>query len=163
MLSHLPVWPFAVLLVLIALGIWQSRSRVVSPIAPAVLAVAFLLYSIYGVVSSFGATLSALGPWVAAVLLSVVAGRPAFGPPAVTRLPETRKIQLPGSWLPLALMMGIFVVKFIVGFVEGARLPGGQQAWFAPAASFLLGALSGGFASRAVTIRRLAHGAAGDA
>jgi hypothetical protein len=163
MLSHIPVWVFAVFALLIALGIWQSRPRTVSPAAPALLAAGFLLYSLYGVISSFGASAACLLPWALAVLSCVLAGSRAFGPTDLTRVPGTTKVRIPGSWLPLGLMLGIFVAKFAVGFVAGARLSVGTQAWFAPAVSFVLGALSGGFASRAVTIRRYIAQAAGDA
>ena len=118
MLSLLPAWPLAVLVLLIALGVWQSRPRVVSP----------------------GAQLA----WLVAVAASVFLGRGVFGPSAVTRVPGSTTIRLAGSWLPLALMLGIFAAKFIVGVVEGTRLPVGQAPWFAPVVSFFLGTLNGG-------------------
>lgn len=153
MLAHIPTWVFLVFALLVALGVWQSRPRVVSPIAPVVLAVAFPLYSLYGVVSSFGAAVSTLLPWIAGLALSILAGQRVFGPRDLARIPGSTRVRIPGSWMPFALMMGIFLAKFAVGFVQGARLPVGQQAWFAPAICLFLGALSGGFASRAVTVR----------
>ena len=154
MLAHVPTWVFIVFALLVALGIWQSRPRVVSPMAPTVLAVAFPLYSLYGVISSFGAAFAILLPWVAGLLSSILVGQRVFGPRNLARIPDSTKVRIPGSWMPFALMMGIFLAKFAVGFVQGARLPVGQQVWFAPAVCFSLGALSGGFASRAVTVRR---------
>ena len=154
MLAHVPTWVFIVFALLVALGIWQSRPRVVSPMAPTVLAVVFPLYSLYGVISSFGAASVALLPWVAGLLLSILAGQRVFGPRNLARIPGSTTVRIPGSWMPLALMMGIFLAKFAVGFVQGARSSVGQQVWFAPAVCFSLGALSGGFASRAVTVRR---------
>ena len=163
MLSHIPTWVFGVFALLLVLGIWLSRPRAVSPIAPVALAVGFPIYSLYGVVSAFEAAAATILPWVAALLLSALLGQRIFGPRNLARVPGTAKVQVPGSWLPLGLMMGIFLAKFVVGFVQGADLPVGHQAWFAPAVCFALGALSGGFVSRAVTIRRFVNAATSDA
>ena len=161
--SRVPIWVFAVWALLVALGVWQSRPRTVSPVTPVLLALGFLLYSLYGVVGAFGASLASLLPWALGALSSVLAGPRVFGPAGLTRVPGTSRVRVPGSWLPLGLMMGIFAAKFAVGFVEGAHSAIGQEAWFAPAVSVVLGALSGGFASRALTIRRCLAGTAGDA
>ena len=162
MLSRIPIWVFAVLALLIALGIWQSRPRTVSPATPILLALGFLLYSLYGVIGAFGISLAGLLPWTLAVASSVLAGPRVFGPADLTRVPGTSRIRVPGSWLPLGLMLGIFAAKFAVGFAEGAHLPVRNDAWFAPLISAALGALSGGFASRALTVRRYLLQTAGD-
>ena len=163
MLAHVPIWVFLVFVLLVALGIWQSRPRVVSPAVPTVLAVAFPLYSLYGVISSFGASLVILLPWIVGLVSSILVGQRVFGPRNLARIPGSTKVRIPGSWMPFALMMGIFLAKFAIGFVQGARLPVGQQVWFAPTVCFSLGALSGGFASRAVTVRTFLRAATSDA
>jgi hypothetical protein len=162
MLSHVPTWVFAVLALLLAMGILFSRPRVVHPVAPSLMAVGFACYSLYGVISSFGASAANMLPWALGMAASAFLGKPYVGPDEVNRVPGSRKVLVPGSWLPLALMMGIFAVKFFVGVVNGARMPVGTQAWFAPAVSVALGLLSGGFTARALNVRRYAQAAANE-
>ena len=63
-------------------------------------------------------------------------------------------MRLPGSWLPLALMVGIFVAKFALGFATGADAPVVHEAWFIAVVSAVLGMFSGAFAARAVAVQR---------
>jgi len=161
--SHVPAWPFAILAVLVALGIWQSRPRVVRPIASAILAAAFLGFSLFGVVSSFGGRLELLITWVLGIVLAATAGARLFAPRGLAHGATEGFVHVPGSWLPLGLMLGIFAVKFVVGFVAGAKLSIGSSNWFAVAVSGVLGILSGGFFARAVAIRRFASNAVGSA
>jgi len=162
MLARVPSWVFGVFALLLALGILLSRPRTVHPIAPSLVAAGFVFYSLYGVVSSFGASPASILPWAAGLLASVFLGKPYFGPSGMTRISGTSKVLVPGSWLPLGLMMGIFLTKFLVGFVQGARLPVGTQVWFAPAVCCVLGSLSGGFTSRALNVRRYVQETASD-
>lgn len=159
MLSHIPSWVFGVLVALLAFGFWFTRPRAVSPIAPAIMAVAFLGYSIFGVFSSFGLSALAVLAWVTALIASITVAAPLFTPPGLSWVEGTNKVHVPGSWMPMFLMLGIFLVRFAIGFSQGARLPVANQQWFAPVTSFLLGSLSGGFVARALVIRRFAGGA----
>jgi hypothetical protein len=152
--SHIPVWVHGVLALLLTLGVFLSRPRAVHPIAPSLIAAGFVMYSLYGIVGSFGSSPVNILSWVAGMFVSVFVVRPYFGPNGMTRVPGSSKVLIPGSWLPLVLIMGIFLTKFIVGFVNGARLPIGTQFWFAPLLSSVLGALSGGFTSRAINVHR---------
>ena len=163
MLAHIPPWVFGIFALLVALGVLLSRPRAVLPIAPLLVAAGFMAYSLWGVISSFDASLANIFPWAAGLLASVLLGKQLFGPRGMTRVSGTRKILVPGSWLPLALMMGIFLVKFIVGFVRGAHLPLEMQGWFAPAVCFALGCFSGGFTTRAINVHRFAKAAANNA
>jgi hypothetical protein len=156
MLAHIPIWVYGVLALLVAFGIFLSRPRTVHPITPALIAAGFVLYSLYGVVSSFGAAIDNILSWVGGLFASVLLVRPYFGPKEMSRVSGTSKVLIPGSWLPLVLIMGIFLTKFMVGFVNGARLPIGTQVWFAPLVCCVLGVFSGGFTSRAINVRRYA-------
>lgn len=156
-MSNVPAWPFAVLVVLVAFGLWQRRTREVSWWAPAAVAAAFVAYSIYGVVSSFGIGAGPLLAWAVGLTLALVAVPRVFAPVGLVQASGQHRILVPGSWLPLTLMLGIFLVKFAVGFVAGARLAIGGSAWFPLAIAAALGILSGGFAARALAVFRFAH------
>jgi hypothetical protein len=162
MLSQIPLWPFAILALLVALGIWQRRTREVTPAAPAVVAAAFLAYSLYGVVSSFGVSAHPLLAWVVGLVLALTGGWPVFAPRGLMPAADARRVVVPGSWLPLVLMLCIFAAKFVVGFVAGARLDVGHSAWFAPTVGLVLGVLSGAFVVRALVVLRFARRSTSD-
>ena len=156
MLSHIPIWVFFLFGGLFVLGLWLGRPRAVSPRLQIIVAVGFLGYSLWGVISAFGIHPAAMLLWAAGVLASVTVLRRSFGPRGLARSEVPSRVQVPGSWAPLALIMGVFLGRFLIGFAQGARLPLGTHALFGPAVSFLLGSLSGGFAARALAIKSFA-------
>jgi len=163
MRSQIPLWPFAILALLLALGLWQRRTREVSWSAPVAVAAAFLALSFYGVASAFGVSLFPLLAWAAGLVLAVTLGSQVFAPRGLRPTAHPNRVLVPGSWLPLGLMLSIFAVKFLVGFVAGAGLTVGTSAWFAPAVSLALGVLSGGFVVRALAVLRVSRRRKSDA
>jgi hypothetical protein len=157
MLSQIPMWPFAILALLVALGLWQRRTREVPVAAPAAVAAVFVAYSIYGVVSSFGVSPYPLAAWAVGLVLALTVAAPVFVPRGLVLAAGAKRLLVPGSWLPLVLMVCIFAAKFVVGFVAGAHLEVGHSAWFAPAIGLALGALSGAFVVRALAVLRAAR------
>ena len=154
MLAHVPTWVYGLFALLLALGLLFTRARAVHPVVPTLMAVGFGCYSLYGVISSFGAAPTTIAPWTIGMAVSAFLGRPYFGPRELSRVAGSPKVLVPGSWLPMALMMGIFSIKFFVGVVRGAHLPIGTEAWFAPAVCLTLGLLCGGFTARGLNVRR---------
>ncbi len=157
MLSQIPLWPFAILALLVALGIWQRGTREVTAAAPAAVAAAFVAYSIYGVVSSFDVRPYPMLAWVVGLVLALTVGSQFFAPRGLMPATNPNRVIVPGSWLPLILMLCIFAAKFLVGFVAGAHLDVGHGAWFAPAIGLVLGVLSGAFVVRALVDLRFAR------
>lgn len=161
MLSSIPPWVFAILLVLLVLGYRQSRTRLVAPGSVAALALAMFCLSLYGVVTAFGVRPAPLASWAAGLAVSIAAGGRVFGPQGLSRVAGS--VQVPGSWLPLGLMLGIFVAKFVLGFATGVGSPIVREPWFIAAASFVFGLLSGGFVARALVVHRFATSSGPDA
>ncbi|CAM3894121.1 DUF6622 family protein [Roseateles saccharophilus] len=152
MTASLPVWPFAILAGLVVLGIRQSRDRVVEPGAMARMALAMLVFSLYGVTTAFGTEPLPIAAWAAGFAASMFLGAPVLAPRGLAR--EGDAVRVPGSWLPLALMVGIFVAKFALGFAAGVGAHVVQQAWFVAVVSAALGMFSGAFAARAMAVQR---------
>lgn len=158
MTASIPVWVPVVFLALVFLGYRQSFARTVRPNTVAGLALAMWGFSLYGVVAAFGPVGLALGLWAAgyaAVAFMgarlVASGRMAVVGPSV---------RIPGSWVPLALLLSMFAAKFALGFAAGVQSPVLQSAGFVAAMSAVLGALSGGFGARALAVHRVARSAA---
>lgn len=156
MLSKIPFWVFGVLLLLVFLGFKQSRARLVTTRNMVAIALAMLGLSLYGVVAAFGPEVAPLLSW--AVGIAIVAGlcRALVGPHGMQAV--SGAILVPGSWIPLGLMLGIFMAKFALGFATGLGSPIVRQLWFMSAASGVFGALSGAFAARALVVCQFARG-----
>ena len=155
-LAHTPPWVFGLFVLLVVLGINQTRARRISRVRLAVLPLAMAGLALLGVWSSFAAHAIALAAWLC-VLLAVVAGSLWLPPPRATKYsPEAKLFSVPGSWIPLALMMGIFLTKYaiaVVRVVDPALLAGtGAVA----ATCALYGLYSGLFLARAVRVARTA-------
>ena len=84
-----------------------------------------------------------------------LASRPA--PAGASYDAATREFSLPGSVVPLALMMGIFFTKYAVG-VSTAMVPElTQLESFVLTVTVIYGAFSGIFLGRAIRLWRLAY------
>ena len=112
--------------------------------------------AVYGVASAFGDSPMALLGWAAAALavLALLLQRPL---PAATRYDAaSRSFQVAGSAVPLALMMGIFFTKYVVGVALAMHPELRHQAAFAIGLPVVYGAFSGSFIGRALRLWKLA-------
>jgi hypothetical protein len=155
--SKTPLWVWGLLAGLLALGFSQARQRTASLARIALMPVAMTGFSVWGVVSAFGAApqfAAIAGAWIAmaALLFALIApGRPAGSYDA-----QTRMFSLPGTLVPLALILAIFLTKYAVG-VELAMQPHlVRDSTFTLSVAALYGAFSGIFAGRAARLLRLA-------
>lgn len=157
MTASLPHWPLFILAGLLALGIRQSRDRVVRPATLVGLALAMLALSLYGVTATFGAEALPVLAWSAGLAAVLMLGGRALTPQGLARVGDA--VHLPGSWVPLGLMMGIFSARFGLGFAAGVHAQVVQEPVFIALMSLGLGLLSGGFAARAMAVQRAMRGA----
>jgi hypothetical protein len=156
-LRQTPVWVWGLLAGLLALGLSQMRDRTASLLRVSLLPIGMTVFSAWGTVSAFGASPllgQALAVWAAATLLLLALVGP--GRAAAQYDAATRSYALPGSKVPLALIAGIFLVKYTVGveLTMAPRLLHDTQYVLTVAA--LYGCFTGIFVGRAVRLWRLA-------
>lgn len=162
-IQRTPGWVWGLLAALLALGASQMRARQVSQVRALVTPLAMTGLSVYGVASAFapaGQAVAALGCWlVAAAAMAALALWFQPTPSAGTRyVPHNRSFDIPGSAMPLALILGIFLTKYFVG-VELALQPAlAGNSEFALQIGTLYGVFNGLFAARALRLWRLARG-----
>ncbi len=149
------VWPL--FLVLIALGLQQARSRSVPPWPVVIISGAMLCLSGYGVISAFKGSVLAMLAWAGMLTTTLLICQRMGYPQGWQFDSQTKRLQVPGSWLPLMLFMAIFMVKFIVGAMLGMQPDLAQQPYFALPFSAMYGLLSGIFAARSVHAMRLSQ------
>lgn len=155
-LANTPRWVWGLLLALLWLGLSQAVSRTASLRRITFMPLAMTGLSLYGTVTAFGTDPQVLLVWLCASgLISALVLQQAL--PAATRYdPATRRFTLPGSWVPLLLILGIFVTKYVVGTVTALQPTLARDAAFVLGFSALHGAFSGVFLARAARLWQLA-------
>ena len=155
-LKHTPLWVFGLFFGLAYIGSLQSKTRLVSRHRLAILPIAMLCLSFLGVWSSFGHNLTALAPWACA-LIAVVTFSLALAPPrSVSYSPASKLFTVPGSWVPLALMMCIFFTKYAVAVARALNPDSSNSFAFVAVICTIYGLYSGIFLARALRVARVA-------
>ena len=157
-LQHIPVWVFALLLGLIALGLLQTRTRKVRAQRLLGINIALTMFTLVGVVQQWRLTpwliLSLLSWAVMGLLVTWALGQSA-APAGASYDHETWHFTVPGSWLPLALFMAIFACKFAVGMVTALSPDALHSLTAAIGISALYGLFSGVLNARAWRLLKL--------
>lgn len=157
LLQHAPHWVWGALAALIVSGVRQSLPRRRSVRSATSLPLLVAALSLCGVASDFAHQPLALAAWVlgAAVLFALAARRGAWR--GVRWSAADDSLIVPGSWLPLALYLGLFGVKFAVGATLALHPARGEDAAFACMTGLVYGAFSGFFLARGYAMWRIAH------
>ena len=153
--THTPIWVWGLLLLLLMLGFSQTRARSVGMRRILILPLVMTGLSLSGTVSSFGLVPEAVLMWALAIGLTawLLIRRPAK---AQTRYDSASGLfHLPGSWQPMALILGIFTVKYAVGTTLALHPEMATNAEFSIVVGGLYGALSGVFMARAGRLWKL--------
>ena len=153
-LKRTPLWVLVLFFLLLGMGLVQSRPRVVSMPKAMALPIAMILLSAYGVFSAFHSSPVAPLAWLAAVATAAYLNRFFRYPRGIVFAPETRHLSLPGSWVPLTLMMFIYFTKYGIA-VALARNPAlAALPSFAASVSAAYGFISGFFFAGAISVWR---------
>ena len=151
-LSHIPTWVWAILAFIVVMGFIQSRDQRMSRQRLMILPLVWLAFGAWGVKNSFGLGLDTLAAWGVGLVLSLRLVKLSGWPGGARFDVETQRYFVPGSWLPLGLMLGIFVAKFALGMSLGFHPELASNSVFAISFSALFGTLSGVFLGRSRNI-----------
>lgn len=155
-LINTPLWVWGLLALLLVLGLSQTRTRSVGMARITLLPLGLAAFSLYGTVSAFGASPTVLGSWLAATVLLLLIVMQMPRPAGAHYDSAARRFQRPGSWVPMALIMGIFLTKYAVGVSLVLHPELKANASFSLAVGTLYGVFSGIFAGRSLRLIRLA-------
>jgi hypothetical protein len=152
-----PAWVWGLLAGLLTLGATQLRDRTASLLRVSLLPVSMTIFSIWGTLAAFGNSpvlLTAMAVWLAAA--SVLFALLAPGRSNASYDPASRSYTLPGTVIPMLLIAGIFLVKYVVGvdLAMGPHLTGDAQ--YVLTVASLYGAFTGIFLGRAARLWLLA-------
>lgn len=156
-LRQTPLWVWGLLAAFLALGVSQLRDRTASLARVSLMPVAMTLFSVWGTFSALGATphlTLVISAWLIAAMLAfaLIARGHAND---VQYDPARRLYRLPGSAAPLLLIVGIFLVKYVVG-VDLTMAPQlVRDTPYVLSVAALYGAFTGAFIGRAARLWRL--------
>jgi len=149
--SHTPVYVWGILGFLVYRGMIASRDRSLAVREVFILPVVMLLLGLQSTANGFGLELPTGAAWLAGLAAGIACmWRRAGNGMALDRPAGT--VQLRGSWLPMVLMMTIFVGKFAVALALASLPALRSNLAFALPVCAAFGALSGAFMARPLRI-----------
>jgi hypothetical protein len=154
-LEHTPVWVWLIFCAVIALGLAQTRTRDVGRARAILLPVVMVALSLSGALSSFTQVALALAAWVTGFSLSLSFAGQAMAVRSASWSPESRRFQVPGSWLPVTMILGIFVTKYVAGVCLAINPSLAANTSLTALLSLTYGTFAGLFWGRARSLLRL--------
>jgi hypothetical protein len=145
--TPLAVW--ALLAGLMALGFGQTRERIVGGRRAILLPGVFLPLSLAGVVNAFGTQATAFAAWALGVGVALALGRRLLPRLQASWNAANDTLRIAGSWLPLALILSLFALKYAAGASLAMHPDLAGQTDFVIVFSLAYGLFSGLFAARA--------------
>jgi hypothetical protein len=158
-LSHTPVYVWVLLAALTTLGLLQTRRRRVAPMRLVALPAVLLGLGLWSMAPAFRALPISGAAWLAALALGAAAGLRMRLAPGTAWLDTQRRFDLPGSWMPMALVLVIFLLRYAVGV--GSALHPDWRNWAGLQVSLAVtfGLLAGLQLGRTGSLLRLSRGA----
>jgi hypothetical protein len=154
--QHTPAWVWGLLAMLVALGLWQTRALEMSLTRVTVLPLVLTALSLSGVLSAFGHLPVALGAWAIGVAAALGLARKVVSVRGASWSASSGLLHVPGSWLPLALIVSLFALKYGAGVSLSMAPALANDPTFASLCSLAYGTFSGLFLARALSLCSLA-------
>ena len=151
-LKGTPIWAWAILVALIVLGVNQLRARVVSRYSVLIAPVIFLFV---------GFMAAGRGPvgftaWALTLIATAAFTFFVWQPTGSARYDaRTDRLNLPGSVIPMLLMLGIFLLNYVINVALAINPALRSEMIWQVGPAIILGALSGVFIGRALTLFRM--------
>lgn len=157
LIQHTPHWVWGALIALIVLGVRQSVPSRRSLRSATSLSLVMTVFSLYSVASDFAHQPLALAAWTlgAGAVFCVMTTQDTWR--GVRWSAAQQCLIVPGSWLPLALYLGLFCAKFAIGATLAMHPASVDNANFACLTGLAYGAFSGVFLSRGYAMWRIAR------
>lgn len=149
-----PNWVWALLALLVWLGLAQSRARSVPLRRVIVLPLAMTGMSMVGTYSTIQAAPLSWVLWLGAAVATAAWFASSELPPGVHFDPMQRRFQLPASWEPMALMMAIFATRYVVAVTLVLHPQWNREVAVTAIVASIYGGLSGVFVGRTLRILR---------
>ncbi|MFJ2988070.1 DUF6622 family protein [Collimonas sp. NPDC087041] len=151
-ISHTPLWVWALLAFLVYRGLLASVDREVTLRKISVIPLVMLALSWQGMSAIFGITPLTALCWCASAAVAAALNWRLFRSDRVIPYPERGVLFQRGSWLPLVLMMGIFVTKYTVAVLIAVQPQLAHESAFVATVCALYGIFNGMFIGRLLRV-----------
>ena len=158
-ITHTPSWVFGLFVLLIAFGLQQTRSRNVNAALAYLLPLGMIGLSLFGIHSSFGMEPAPVAIWAMGLLIVTGIRFKYFRDERVTFTRASRSFFIPGSWIPLCVIVAIFITKYAFAIMRALHAEMAGTDAFIAVFSLAYGCYSGYFSSRAANLVYAAKGA----
>lgn len=152
--THTPTWVWLLLTGLCIVGYLQTKTREVSAARLMLLPVAMMIWSVIATYQQLGAQLITLAAWSIGLVLSCGLFIQLFPACQNDYKPHNARFVVTGSWLPLMLILGIFMTKYGMTVSLTLRPQLQESLNFVLSLSSVLGIFSGVLLGRAVRLLR---------
>ncbi|MBC3873083.1 DUF6622 family protein [Undibacterium flavidum] len=153
--THTPVWVWLLLAGLCLLGYSQTKTRQVTLQRVLIMPLVMLLLSLRSMHSGIGADPFILGAWAITVALSglLFVRRPLSNQHHYDH--TTQRFTIAGSWLPMFLILAMFIAQYALNVSLAIRPELAQHAKFTLGFAILFGIFNGAFLARPIKLIRL--------
>jgi len=161
-LIHTPIWVWVLLAFIVSRGVASLRPRIVAPSRALIVPAVFLLWGLSGLIGSRGLGLDLALFAGAFVLGFFFGGALSLLTPTPRYLPETGAMAMPGSPVPLAMILVAFFAKYAGNVALAVGTDAAAHAGIATVMTLVGGGFAGLFWGRTLTLFRRALGLAGE-
>lgn len=147
-ISHTPPWVWLILVGVTVLGLRQAREYTVSRLRVLIQPAAMGSLSLWSTIGTFGWHLTVQPMWLVGLAMGLALNRALILPRSVQAQPDGR-FTIGGSWLPLALMLSIFALRYVAAASLAIAPALQHEPAFAAAVSLLYGLPTGLLMGRA--------------
>jgi hypothetical protein len=154
-----PAWVWGLLAALVWLGAAQLRDRNASLARVSILPVVMTGLSVWGVTGAFGKSPMfgyVMLTWMLVAAIAFAAIGMTSAPKGTTYDAGTRTYFLPGSWVPLAMIVGIFLTRYVVNVDVAMNPTLTRDGQYTIVVAAMYGLFTGAFLGRAARLWRLA-------
>ncbi len=153
-LGHTPIYVWVILVMLVVLGFTQTRDREVSRKRVAVMPIAFIVLALSGVMRRAESLPMNLAAWLLGFAAMWFFARNFVTVRGAFLSSNGKRVYVPGSWLPITLIVGLFLINYTVA-VLAALHPGlTADAPFSMSCNMVFGIFAGLFWSRSWSLQQ---------
>ncbi|PHV05121.1 hypothetical protein CSQ96_22065 [Janthinobacterium sp. BJB412] len=147
-ISHTPVYVWAILGFLVYRGVVASQDRTVALRSLLIIPAVMVALSLQGIASRFGLHDAPLAAWIVGAALGAGLTWQLVDAKRISVNRAEGSVTLRGSWLPLAMMMAIFCAKYAVAIASAMSPALRQEPLFAVTVCATFGVFNGVFLGR---------------